>query len=276
MKKGYVMIAVVLLAAVIFVYPCSANEVIPGIIAGGEFGLVYPCGFSNANTVELDGILGELAWQFAPWHVIDHATGTQPAPNDDDASLSFAAAADANWLYVALRVTDDELQIKEENGGDLWKDDSVEVYLDPNNGKTDTYEAKKGDWDVQITIGAVNIDGDPNAPILAGTGEGATTGTLAAVVQTAKGWDVEAAIPLDSDGKWEIVPEDGLRIGFNIHLNDDDDGADRDHKLIWSANDLDDQSWQNPSRFAELEFVEAFLAVDPSGKLATTWGAIRR
>jgi len=151
------------------------------MIPGGEFGLVYECGFNEANTVELDGLLTELAWQYAPWHVVDHKTGTQPAPDDANASIRFAAASDLTWLYVALKVTDDKIKIDEDVGGDLWKDDSVEIYIDPNNGKTQAYETADGDWDAQIT-----------------------------------------------------------------HLNDDDDGGGRDHKLIWSA---------------KLKFVDAFLAV---------------
>ena len=130
--------------------------------------------------------------------------------------------------------------------------------------------------DTQISIGAENFGGDPEAPILGGSGQGAETGTQAAVVETATGYVVEAAIPLDSPDKWDLELEDGLVIGFNVHLNDDDDGGERDNKLIWSANDVDDQSWNNPSRFADLEFVSAFLGVDPAEKLSTTWGALKR
>ncbi len=268
--------AVVLITVVGLVSPALGNKVEPGIIPGGEFGLVYQCGFSDANSVVLDGLLTDLAWRFAPWHFVDHKTGTGPAPNDDDASIAFAAAADAEWLYVAIKVTDDKIQSGEDLGNDVWKDDSVEIYIDPNNGKTQEYEKKDGDWDAQITIGADNIGGNIEAPLLGGTGDGAGTGTQAAVVETKIGWDVEAAVPLKSPGKWDIKPADGMRIGFNIHFNDDDDGGERDHKLIWSANDLDDRSWQNPSRFAELEFVDAFLSVGPVGKLATIWGKLKK
>lgn len=250
-----------------------ANEVKPGVIPGGEFGLLYECGFPN--TVEVDGSLRDLAWLFAPWHAVSNDWGTQPAPDMADASFEFAACADDQWLYVAIKVTDDKLQTGEDLNADLWKDDSVEIYIDPNNGKTATYETKEGNWDSQITIGAINIGGDINAPMLGGTGDGANTGTIAAVVETADGWDVESAVPLKSPGKWNIVPTNGMKIGFNVHLNDDDDGGDRDHKLIWSANDLADSSWENTSVFGELQFVKAFLSVDPDGKLATRWASVK-
>ena len=254
-----------------FVFSSLAGEVTPGKdIAGGEWGVVYECAFPN--TVVVDGKLNDEPWQFAPWHTITHEEGTQPAPDAADATFSFAAVADNAWLYVAFRVTDDIIVINEVMGTDIHKDDSVEVYIDANHAETEAYD---GD-DSQITIGAVNMElGDIEEPELGGTGDGPTTGTQAAVAESADGWVVESAIPLKND-KWDIIPQDGLIIGFNVHFNDDDIGGDRDHKLIWSLKDLDDQSWQNASRFADLEFVYVELAVKPADKLSYTWGQIKQ
>lgn len=143
-------------------------------IDGGEFGVVYRCGFGPGNTVVLDGDLTDLAWGAAPWHFVDHKTGTGPAPNNDNASFQFAAVADDEWLYVAIDVTDDEMQNVEQSGPDVWQDDSVEVYIDANHGETDAYENDEGSWDTQISIGAENIGREPDAPILGGMGKAQT------------------------------------------------------------------------------------------------------
>ena len=188
-----------------------------------------------------------------------------------DADITFAAVADMEWLYVALKVSDDIIQTGENVGGDVWQDDSVEVYIDANHSATEAYD----DDDSQITIGADNIGGDIDNPKLGGGGGGPDTGTKAAVVQTSTGWNVEAAVPL-KNSKWDIKVDGGLVIGFNVHLNDDDDAGGRDHKLIWSDLDVDDASWNNPTRFADLTFVEADTsAVELSDKLAITWGSIK-
>jgi hypothetical protein len=272
MRRFYVASVLFTIAIFVFVAASWAGEVTSskdGKLDGGKFGEVYECAFPN--TVKLDGDLNDQPWQYAPWHTIGHDEGTGPAPDAKDALCSFAVIADSEWLYVALRVTDDKILTGEVMGNDLWKDDSVEIYIDANHAAAGIYEQD----DAQITIGAVNIGGNIEEPELGGTGDGATTGTQAAVVESADGWIVESAVPLQND-KWDIKPANGLIIGFNIHFNDDDDGGDRDHKLIWSLKDVDDQSWQNTTRFADLEFVQLQYAVEPGDKLSATWGQIKQ
>lgn len=272
MKVFVIFLAVFTIAALIFPADLLAGDVTPskgGRLSGGKFGELYECAFPN--TVKLDGDLNDQAWQYAPWHTIKHDEGTGPAPDDKDAMYSFAAVADSTWLYVALKVSDDKTVTGESMGNDLWNDDSVEVYIDANHAQAGVYEKD----DSQITIGAVNFDlKNVEKPELGGTGDGATTGTRAAVVKAADGWNVEAAVPLKND-KWDIKPSDGLVIGFNTHFNDDDDGGGRDHKLIWSSKDVDDRSWEDTTRFADLKFVNVPLAVEPGDKLVITWGMLR-
>jgi len=267
MRKLCAILSVHAIIIISFVFSSLAGDVTPGKdIAGGEFGVIYECAFPN--TVVVDGNLGDEPWQFAPWHTITHEEGTQPAPDADDATCSFAVIADNEWLYVALEITDDIIRDGET---DTWEDDSIEIYIDANHAAAQAYD---GD-DVQITIGTGNIGGDVDAPHLTGSANAATSGTIAGVVESADGWVVEAAVPLKND-LWDIVPQDGLVIGFNIHFNDDDIGGTRDHKLIWSLLDVDDASWENASRFADLEFVFVELAVKPADKLSCTWGQIKQ
>jgi len=272
MRRFYAALTLCAIAVFVLVAASWAGEVIPskdGKLTGGEYGVLYECAFPN--TVKLDGDLNDQPWQYAPWHTIEHDEGTGPAPNEKDATCSFAAVADNEWLYVALRVTDDEIVTGESFGADLWNDDSVEIYIDANNERAGAYQVD----DSQITIGASNIGADIEEPELGGTGDGPLTGTHAAVVESADGWIVESAVPLKNN-KWDIEPENGLIIGFNIHFNDDDDGGDRDHKLIWSLKDVDDASWENTTRFADLKFVQLQYAVEPGGKLSAAWGQIKQ
>jgi hypothetical protein len=184
--------------------------------------------------------------------------GWDTRPDDDgDASCEFACVADENYLYVAVKTRDDAKCVDEDTGRGLFQDDSVEIYVDGDNSKPSEYEP-----DVcQITIGRYNVGGDPDNPKLSDfrgwNWRGAApdeTGTKAAVVDTGYGWAVEAAIPLAFFG---IRPTNGTVIGFNIHLNDDDDWGERDHRLGWSKAELagDDVAYINPSVFGKLRFV---------------------
>lgn len=240
---------------VVFLALMLTLSIVPSVLAGTN----YNC---QVGTVTLDGDLSD--WAGAEFVFVPHDKGTSPAPDDADASFDFAVLVDSDWLYVAFDINDEAINAGETNN---YQDDSVEVYIDANHARTETYE----DDDAQIAVGAWDIGGDVDNPQLSA---GADTGTRAAVVEKAGGWIVEMAIPL-SNSKWNIDTSAGNVIGFNVHFNDDDvPGGTRENKLIWSDLDVDDQSWGNPSRFADLTFVGT-SAVQPSDKLATTWGSLK-
>ena len=262
MKAGVLIFTILIVSFLTSLTAFSAG------IDPGKVGVMYVCGFPY--TVKLDGNLDDWP-SVVSWHKVPCTRGTQPAPDDKDASYEFACVADADFLYVAFKVYDDTKVVDENTGCDVWKDDSVEVYIDGGNEKAKAYDAN----DSQVTIGRDNIGGDINKPKLGGCVgalQGPTTGAKAAVVDTDYGWAVEAALPFAT---WKITPKDGLVIGFNTHLNDDDDKGERDHKLIWSEKDIADSSWSDPSVFGELKFVRTDFAVSPESKLATTWASVK-
>jgi hypothetical protein len=235
------------------------------LVSADELGVMYDCAFPV--TVTLDGDFGD--WPNVPWHKITHDMGWDNPDSDADGSVEFACVADSDYIYFALKVWDDSKIVDENTGSDVWQDDSVEVYVDGGNEKVGAYDAN----DRQLTIGRDNIGGDIDDPKMGGQGPG--SGTKAAVIDTNYGWAVEAATPLATYG---IPAVEGTVIGFNVQLNDDDDGGGRDHKLAWSSVELasGEASWTNPQMFAELQFVSVLTAVSSEGKLATTWASIKK
>jgi hypothetical protein len=239
-----------------------------------EFGVLYNCNYST--TVKLDGDFAEWPANVA-WHKVKHSMGWNTPKDDEDGSLEFACVADDKYLYVAVKIWDDEKCVDEDKGDSVYKDDSIELYVDGDNSKSNEYEADCS----QITIGRYNIGEDPEDPMLngyrGGSGNGTPanqSGTKAAVVDTNYGWAVEAALPFKT---WNIELADGAAIGFNVQLNDDDDGVDRDHKLSWSEKEREggETAYLNPAVFGELVFIKDLLAVSSEGKLAATWGLIK-
>jgi beta-glucosidase len=194
-------------------------------------------------TISLDGDLED--WEGVPLVTLppgaDLGSG-QPA-------VTFAAAADESFLYFMGDVIDQNI-VSGEHGTDYWNEDSVEFYV---NGTGDLGLTTYIDGVAQVTVPALNINRTSDEAIISGM-RGTTVGARVHAAQTETGYAVEVAIPLKND-VWEITPEHGAIIGFQVHLN----GAstyDRDTKLIWSAFDTADQSYLNPSVFGRLIFFE--------------------
>lgn len=270
----FVSIFIILLS---FSSTSQAGKVISGIINSGNYGELINCAFYN--TIVLDGNLDDQAWKYAPWHLIEANDATVPATDNKDASVKFAVCADNNYLYVGAEITDNKVQSGENKACDVWNDDSIEVYIDAGNEKGNTYDVN----DAQITVGADFIGEKPDVAVASkllggcvGITQGPATETVASGAKTATGWNIEIGVPLKNAG-WDIKIKNGLKIGFNIQYNDDDNGGGRDFKLIWSAKEVKqgEGSWNNPSLFAELQFVNAALAVNPESKLAFTWAGIK-
>ena len=90
---------------------------------------------------------------------------------------------DASHLYVLAHVTDPLLSTASANP---WEEDSIEVFLDQNNGKTSSYQADDGQF-------RVNYENTQSF------GGSAGPGRIASATQVVPGgYVVEAAIAFDA------------------------------------------------------------------------------
>lgn len=133
---------------------------------------------------------------------------------------------DEKNLYVLMEVKDSLLSKESENA---HEQDSVEIFIDLNNGKTSTYEEDDAQY---------RINFDNEASFNPGSKEPLLT---SATSITSDGYIVEAAIAWDG-----VTPFSGMVIGFDAQVNNDEDGdGTRDSVAIW--NDVSGNSWQNVS-----------------------------
>jgi len=73
---------------------------------------------------------------------------------------------------------------------------------------------------------------------------GKTDGVEFAFARTDDGYRLEVRFP------WNVLgakPSPGTSIGFDVQVNDDDGGGERDSKLAWNA--VEDDAWQNTGAF---------------------------
>lgn len=169
------------------------------------------------------------------------------APASGHVPASFRAAWDTSALYVFVTVHD---ALRYNDSSLPWEDDSVEVYIDADDSKLGRYTAD----DYQFVFGwrdgtVVEAHGKP------------VDGITFAQQILGGDYQIEIRIPwLSLNGS---AGRDWRTIGFDVHVNDDDDGGPRDRKWSWHAPV--DSSWTDPRTFGTLGLqVRALRACTPS------------
>ncbi|WP_379160192.1 endo-1,4-beta-xylanase [Paenibacillus sp. sgz5001063] len=132
-------------------------------------------------------------------------------------------------LYVLIQVSDTQL---DKSSANVWEQDSVEIFLDENNGKTTFYQDDDGqfrvNFDNETTFSPASIaEGFQSATQVAGTN-----------------YTVEVKIPFR-----KITASNDKKIGFDVQINDAKDGA-RQSVAAW--NDTTGNGYQDTSVYGLL------------------------
>lgn len=138
-------------------------------------------------------------------------------------------------LYVYATVKDPVLN---KDSGDAYQQDSLEVFIDENNAKTESYD----DDDKQYRI---NYENEHSF-----NGKKCLEENVQSVAKvTGDGYVIEAAF------KWtDIKPKGGDRIGLELQINDADDSGARIGTLSW--NDETGMGWSKPSVYGTIELAD--------------------
>ena len=166
----------------------------------------------TADAPLIDGLADEAPWQLATsiTKLVIGTVGTR---------ATFDVLWDETNLYVAARVIDNT---PFNDSDPVFLDDGVELYLDVNNNGG-PYDST----DNQFIIGYQD-----DSLFLARPFNGALR--FATSLTEVAGYSVELAIPWADLG---IRPESGLTLGFDIGINDDRDGGEREGQLMWAGTD---------------------------------------
>jgi len=193
----------------------------------------------------IDGEAEDL-WSGIRRHRIRNTAYT-PASDRSDLTAFYRAMWDDDNLYVLVNVMDEALK---NDSDEFYLDDSVEVFIDADNSKSPTY----GDNDHQYFFEWAESD-----PRMGEFQHSRPDGVEFAVGRADVGYRVEIRFPWSTLG---ADPAVGKKIGIDVHVNDDDDGGDRDTKLMWHGTQ--DDAWQNPQALgiAELAGMVAWLRFD--------------
>ncbi|HEX2944525.1 MAG TPA: endo-1,4-beta-xylanase [Clostridia bacterium] len=131
---------------------------------------------------------------------------------------------DNKYLYVLYQVNDAQLDKKSANP---WEQDSVEAFLDENNGKTTFYQGDDGQYRVNYS----NTTSFNPASI--------SKNFKSATKVSGTNYVVEMRIPFKT-----VKPKANMKIGFDAQINDGKDGA-RQSVATW--NDTTGNAYQDTS-----------------------------
>lgn len=163
------------------------------------------------GTAVIDGNV-DRAWATAP-----EITTQTRVEGESGATARVRAMWNRDTLYVLAQVADPTLS---EQSPDPWAQDSVEIFVDPDNGKTKGYGDEDGQYRVSFS-GRVTVGGTFDA---AGVKDNVTA--VAKIVPG--GYVVEAAIKLPT-----VKLGPGSLVGFDVQVNDAT-GATRTSAVTWS------------------------------------------
>ncbi len=189
--------------------------------------------------------------------------GGTTAPDLDG---TFKIMYDATNLYLLVDVTDD-FPVNN-NGANNWEEDGIEVYIDMGNNKSATY----GTNDFQYGF-LWN-----NATVF----EYKHAATAVTFVRTDKsspaGYIMEIRFP------WStllMTPTAGSYMGFDVKINDDDNGGTREHELSWYDGTYG--AWNSPALFGTLQFASCgplpvsflnFTGEKKNGEVVLDWTTV--
>jgi endo-1,4-beta-xylanase len=180
------------------------------------------------GTPVIDGEIDDI-WESAPVIVTDKFV-----MQNEGATAEVRALWDEDHLYVLAEVTD---PILSDISGNAYEEDSFEVFVDENNGKTTSYETD----DFQYRVNFLNKKS------VARNTKMEYYDTAAAV--TDSGYIVEIVINFQT-----IKGSQGSVLGFDLQVNDDFGDGARSSIAKW--NDPTNESWRNTSGLGILELVK--------------------
>ncbi|MCK5903446.1 MAG: CBM9 family sugar-binding protein [Cocleimonas sp.] len=157
--------------------------------------------------------------------------------NRNDLLADWRATWDNEGLNIRVNVQDDKIV---QDSSERWADDSIEIYLDIDNSRQPRYDGRN-DFKLSYRLrdNSVTLDGVKSKLIQRSIGF--------SMKQIARGYVLETSIPWKA---LRVNPKVNQRIGFEVEVNDDDSGKQRDGKIAWNAKV--DKAWKNPQMFGQI------------------------
>lgn len=237
----------------------------------------------TAAAPTIDGDVADAAWDAATsLGIVNVSSGTMDAAF----AASFKMLWDADMLYLAITVEDDELKNDNKPSGFTQdENDFIDLYIDmdrrfpytetnpnlgPANGSWWNYY-DVNDFQIQILRDAafLNIGGQfPGQTI-----DSAASGITLAQMEVAGGYTVEVAIPFDNLVEGDFNAIHNTRLGLEIMVGDADIDTVREGRVAWNMEEGVDEAWAQPKLWGTIVLDNGSGASFPAENPAVTMTA---
>ncbi|MFP4367586.1 MAG: sugar-binding protein [Bacteroidales bacterium] len=189
---------------------------------------------------DIDGEIDEI-WNTTPSYPLTKLIKNNlgPIPDAEDISASFRSLWDENNFYLLVEVVDDVIF----NGisSPDHQNDNLEVYFDINNSKLSQYDGIDDDQ-IRFIPGVDTIN--------------SKRGVIADDIefsykQTSEGYRFEMRFPWNSLTSESFSAAEGVEIGFDILVTDNDNSSTKNYIYAWSSPE--NNAWQNTQIFGILK-----------------------
>ena len=196
---------------------------------------------------EIDEVWGTVPINDMP-HILN---GPENVTGPADLSATFRTLWDEVSLFFLVEVND-EAKVTDTGFPTPYADDCVEFWLDLNNSKNSSYLPSETDeYQIMFLRDNTTVHQVDHNDLL--------NGLTWAWADTQTGYIFEVEMPWLTAFKWSerygvLHPEFGQKLGFEVHVNDDDDGGDRDANIGWFYST--DRAWTDPSTLGDMKMME--------------------
>jgi hypothetical protein len=209
-----------------------------------------PC-YYRADFPTVDGEIDNV-WETVPLVEMPYYYHDEVPEGPTDLAAAFRTLWDEVSIFFLVEVTDDVKKI--DSPANLpYQDDCVEFWFDLNNSKNSSYLPSETDeYQVMFVRDNTNSHSVNHNDLIEGMDW--------AWKDTQGGYIFELEIPWLTSFKWmeryaTTQPEFNQKLGFEVHVNDDDDAdPDRDLNVGW-FNSID-EAWNDPSVLGDLKMME--------------------
>ncbi|ACL76655.1 endo-1,4-beta-xylanase [Ruminiclostridium cellulolyticum] len=192
-------------------------------------------GTAAKGTPVIDGTVDSI-WDKAKVIPIDKANAAW-----ETAKGTAQVLWDDKNLYVLIKVNDSVL---DKSSANPWEHDSVEAFVDENNGKTESYENDDGQY-------RVNYDNETSF-----NPDKIKEGFESAVKVSGTSYTVEMKIPFKT-----VTPTNNLKIGFDAQINDAKDGTRTGYR---NWNDTTGVGYKDTTVYGELILIDGSTPIPSS------------